>query len=196
MNNSRILYLALGLFLSAAVIFAFSPSAFHMVSVWQRSDTFAHGMVVPFISLWLIWRLRSTLNGIDLRVDWRALAIFVVAVGMWAAGVIADAMVVQQFALVTTLISGVWLLYGVAITRTILFPLGFMYLAVPAGEFLIPHLVDLTAIFTVRAIRLTGIPIYVEGNSFMLPTGSWSVVSACSGIRSPTVWSCRLFRCG
>ncbi len=32
-------------------------------------------------------------------------------------------------------------------------------------------------------VRLSGIPVYREGLFFMLPTGNWSVVEACSGIR-------------
>ena len=40
-----------------------------------------------------------------------------------------------------------------------------------------------TANFTVFALRLTGIPVYREGLFFTLPSGSWSVVEACSGLR-------------
>ena len=40
-----------------------------------------------------------------------------------------------------------------------------------------------TADFTVAALRLTGIPVYREGQFFTIPTGSWSVVEACSGLR-------------
>ena len=32
-------------------------------------------------------------------------------------------------------------------------------------------------------IRRTGIPVYREGLYFMLPSGNWSVVEACSGVR-------------
>jgi hypothetical protein len=33
------------------------------------------------------------------------------------------------------------------------------------------------------ALRLSGIPVYREGLQFVIPTGHWSVVEACSGIR-------------
>jgi EpsI family protein len=42
---------------------------------------------------------------------------------------------------------------------------------------------DHTADVTILALQVTGIPVYREGNHFMIPTGSWSVVEACSGIR-------------
>ncbi len=40
-----------------------------------------------------------------------------------------------------------------------------------------------TADVTVGALRVTGIPVYREGNYFILPSGAWSVVEACSGVR-------------
>jgi len=54
---------------------------------------------------------------------------------------------------------------------------------VPFGEFLVPRLIDLTADFTVEAVRLSGVPIFRQANSFEIPSGRWSVVEACSGIR-------------
>jgi EpsI family protein len=58
-----------------------------------------------------------------------------------------------------------------------------MFFAIPFGEFLLPQLIDWTADFTIAALRLTGIPVYREANSFVIPSGHWSVVEACSGIR-------------
>jgi EpsI family protein len=40
-----------------------------------------------------------------------------------------------------------------------------------------------TADFTVLALRLTGIPVYREGMEIVIPSGTWSIVEACSGVR-------------
>jgi exosortase A len=72
---------------------------------------------------------------------------------------------------------------GSQIARAIAFPLAFSLLAVPIGEFLVPVMIEHTADFTVGALRLSGIPIYREGNNFVIPSGRWSVVEACSGLR-------------
>jgi EpsI family protein len=42
---------------------------------------------------------------------------------------------------------------------------------------------DRTADFTVSALRASGVPVYREGNFFLIPTGAWSIVEACSGLR-------------
>jgi EpsI family protein len=44
-------------------------------------------------------------------------------------------------------------------------------------------MIDRTADFTVAAVRLSGVPVYREGNYFAIPSGNWSVVEACSGVR-------------
>ena len=54
---------------------------------------------------------------------------------------------------------------------------------VPFGDFLVPPLMSLTADATIAALRLSGIPVYREALHFTLPTGQWSIVEACSGLR-------------
>ena len=89
----------------------------------------------------------------------------------------------QQYAVVAMLVGVLWTVLGRHIARAALFPLLFLLLAVPVGEFLIPPLMNFTADFTVGALKLTGIPVFREGNFFTVPSGSWSVVEACSGLR-------------
>ena len=44
-------------------------------------------------------------------------------------------------------------------------------------------LMGFTANATDYLVRLTGIPIYQDGLDFILPSGNWSVVEECSGVR-------------
>lgn len=43
------------------VVLSYYDTAEAMVSIWNRSETFAHAFVVPPLSLWLIWRRRWVL---------------------------------------------------------------------------------------------------------------------------------------
>jgi EpsI family protein len=96
---------------------------------------------------------------------------------------LAGAGVAQQFGVVLMIPLVVWAILGTAVVRTLAFPLSFLLFAVPFGEFLESPMMEYTADFTVAALRLTGIPVYREGQFFMIPSGSWSVVEACSGLR-------------
>jgi exosortase A len=154
-----------------------------MVSLWLASDTYAHGFVVPIISLWLVWRLRGVLADMVPQTSWAAVGLAVVVVLGWSAGDLVAVNSVTQLALVTLLILWVVALLGWRVSRVIAFPLAFLYFAVPIGDFLLPQMMEWTADFTVLALRASGIPVYREGLQFIIPSGSWSVVEACSGIR-------------
>src|SRR5690606_18637194 len=101
----------------------------------------------------------------------------------WLFANMVDVLVVQQLAFVAMIISGIWAITGTALTRRAAFPLGFLFLAVPMGEGLIPPLMDLTAATTEAMVRATGIPVYREGMYLFLPSGTWSVIAECSGVR-------------
>ena len=52
------------LLLLGAILLLYRDSALEMVAVWLRSDTFAHGILVFPIALWLIWRRRAELAAV------------------------------------------------------------------------------------------------------------------------------------
>src|SRR5438046_7958381 len=92
-------------------------------------------------------------------------------------------MVIKQLALVATIWATVIAILGREVAKAIMFPLGFLVLGVPMGEALIPPLMDWTADFTVKALQISGIPVFREGLFFTIPSGNWSVVEGCSGVR-------------
>jgi exosortase A len=154
-----------------------------MVAVWDSSETFAHAWVVPPISAWLAWRLRGQVMAIQPRPAFAPLLLVVMASFLWLMGELVSVNPATQYALVSLLVLAVPAVLGWQVARALIFPLGFLYFAVPAGEFLTPYLMTWTADITVAALRFTGIPVFREGLLFVIPTGTWSVVEACSGIR-------------
>ncbi|MHB1232234.1 MAG: exosortase A [Burkholderiales bacterium] len=166
-----------------ALLLLYWPTVFSMVMIWSRSETFTHGYIIFPISAYLIWRRRSALLAVDYRPDWRAVFV-IVGLGMgWMLAHAGEVQVIEQYAVVGLIPVIVWAMLGRRAAQTILFPLMFLLLAVPVGEFLIPYMMNFTADFTVTALRLTGIPVYREGTFFTIPSGEWSVVEACSGLR-------------
>ncbi len=167
----------------AIVLAVYWPTLRSMVEIWSRSDTFAHGFVVPLISMWLVWRHRALLAGAAVRPSsWAVLATFFTGFG-WLLGELAEVNSLRQFALVALLVLAVPAIAGIEVARRLAFPLGFLFFAVPFGEFLLPRLMEWTATFAVTALKASGIPVYREGLHFVIPTGNWSVVEACSGVR-------------
>lgn len=154
-----------------------------MMSTWASSDTYAHGFVVPLIALWLVWRIRRDVVRQPIQPSLPTLGLLLTVVLFWFAGDLVAANAVTQLALVLMIILAVPTALGWGVTRTVAFPLGFLLFAVPIGDFMLPQLMEWTADFTVLALRWSGIPVYREGLQFVIPSGTWSVVEACSGIR-------------
>lgn len=166
-----------------SVIAAYWPTFASMAHVWETSDTYAHGWLIAPISLYFLYQQRAALAATPQALCWWAVLPIVAAGAGWALAALADIQVVQQLAVVTIAIGVVLFLMGWRWARAALFPLGFLYLAVPLGDGLVPHMIDFTADFVVGALRLSGIPVYRDGTFFVIPSGSWSVVSGCSGMR-------------
>lgn len=166
-----------------AILVLYRQTAMIMVETWVRSETFNHAFLVPPITLWLIWRIRDNVALLPPRPNLWALLVLAGTGFAWLLGELAAVGVVSQFALTTLLVLAVPTVLGVPVTRRIAFPLAFLYFAVPFGEFAMPQFMEWTANVTVLALRFSGIPVYREGLQFIIPSGSWSVVEACSGVR-------------
>ena len=154
-----------------------------MMSIWRRSDTFAHAFLVPPIAAWLVWRQRQALMRLVPQPAIAPLLLAALAALVWLLAYLASVGSVSQLAFVALLVLSVPGVLGWAVARAIMFPLGFLFFSVPLGEFMLPQLMAWTADVTVFALRLSGIAVYREGLQFVIPTGNWSVVEACSGVR-------------
>jgi len=167
----------------AAIVALFHETAWSMVSIWIRSETYAHGFLIVPISLGLVWKKRATLANTVPQPAHLPLALMLIAGFGWFLGYLVDALVVKQLAFVGLLVLSIWATVGTPAARVLAFPIAFLFFAVPVGEALIHPLMTFTADFTVNLLRLTGIPVYREGTFFSIPSGDWSVAEACSGLR-------------
>ncbi|MBB5203973.1 exosortase A [Inhella inkyongensis] len=180
--NWRKSLLILGLAL-AGLLGIWREATFGMVGIWWRSDTFAHGLLVLPIAGWLVWRDRERLIALNpQRWAWPLLPLALAAL-MGGLGQLAQVDAAAQLAVVLMVQALVLSVLGPQVGRALAFPLLFLLFGVPIGEFMLPTMMDLTADFTVSALRLSGVPVYREGLNFVIPTGHWSVVEACSGVR-------------
>lgn len=159
------------------------PTASQIAEIWQRSDTYAHGMVVIPVFAWLIWRKRSAIDGLMPEpVPWMAIPVALMGFA-WLLGRMVNVDGLTHFGLIGMIAFTSAGVLGRRLVRVLLFPLIFLFFGLPIGDFLIPILMHYTAEFTVLALRLSGVPVFQEGLFFVIPTGRWSVVEACSGLR-------------
>jgi len=166
-----------------ALLLLYFPDVRTIVHTWWTVGTYAHGLVVYPVSAWLVWRLRDTLAAQSPRPFVPAVLLLGVFSLIWLVGDLSNTQTLREFAFVASVPVLAWAVLGNDITRILLFPMAMTFFAWPVGEFFVPTMIDYTADFTVSALRLSGVPVYREGNFFVIPTGNWSVVEGCSGIR-------------
>jgi exosortase A len=169
--------------LLAILLVTFRETYLSIVDIWSRSETFAHGFLIAPISLFLVWRMRAELALLTPAPSLLGALLLAVLGFGWLLGEVATVGVVQQLAVVAAIPALVIGVLGPRVAWQMAFPLAYLIFAVPIGEALVPPLMEFTARFTVEAVRLTGVPVYSEGFFLSLPSGDWSVVEGCSGVR-------------
>ena len=146
------------------------------------SETYGHGVLIPFISAWLVWRKRDDIRRIKPETSNVGFVSLAACCFAWMLGTFASVNVVIYLSIVGMIVSVVIAIAGRKIASLIAFPLGFLFLMLPIYGPLNPPLMDYTAKVTIWAVRASGVPVHGEGLSFSLPTGNWSVIEECSGL--------------
>jgi len=167
----------------SSLIFIYFDTAKSIVVIWSRSETFMHGFfVIPF-TLYMIWTQRETLKNYSPCTSWLGVVIIIPAIFLYLLGKEAEVNVLQHFSFLLMLWGLILGLFGQHVVRNLLFPIAFLFFAIPLGEGLIPLLMSLTAAITVKLLELSGFPVYWEGMLFSIPSGTFEVAKACSGVR-------------
>lgn len=167
---------------ASLVILAYVETFADMVAVWSMANKYNHCFLVPFIAGYMAWEKRYRLNGCTMETAPLALPLIAVNVLLWLIGELVSIAFFHHVAVVGLLIAGIWLILGTQILRAFLFPVVYLYFAVPEGDFLVPYLQDWTAQVLVAMLRISNVPVYLEGRHLAIPSGNFVVAEACSGI--------------
>jgi exosortase A len=162
--------------------FLFASAWRSFYKTWSTQD-FSHGVAIIPIAIFLAWRMKAQLRQYIIEPSYVWLLGLVSGAGIWFAGHITATSSVMQFGAIVGVIFTILSFIGAKLGRVAWFPLFFLLLILPFGGWLTPYLTELTADAVHAGLQLLGIPVYREGEDFVLPTGRWSVVSACSGLR-------------
>lgn len=171
----------------AGLIAIFWETAGSMEATWRRSDTFQHGYLILPIVFYLVWEKWPKLSVMSPRPTTWGLPVVMGGAVLWLLGNVAHVQLVQQLAFVGMAQGLVLTALGLRLTRALMFPLAYLFFLVPAGEFFVPMLQDLTANFVVAAIALLDYRVYSDGLMIYVAAiddlYAFVVAKECSGIR-------------
>lgn len=153
-----------------------------MFEIWWNAKTFNHCLLIPFISAYLIYQNRAHWSLLPPVPSAAGFALLAVSSVIIVIASLARVNAALHFALISAVLALIWMVMGNAFARQNRFALLYLYFAVPFGEFLVPVLQDVTADMAVGMLRLIDIPTFTDGRFIEIPTGSFLVAEACSGI--------------
>ena len=165
-----------------AVACVFWSTASYLLGFGREADPTTHAALVILVVLVLIWNLRDELATLPIR---PFLLGFTGLIGLgfvWLAGQLVFTRVFTQFAVLAMVPMAVLTLLGLRWLSAMAFPFFMLMFALPVWSPLVPTLVKWSAKFAELGIRASGVPIYRDGAYFVLPSGSWSIADACSGV--------------
>ncbi|MGH7088784.1 MAG: exosortase, partial [Stellaceae bacterium] len=181
-RGARVAPPAIAALLVLAIVLLLRGTLVHMVETWD-SDTYGHGFLIFPACAYLAWRIRDRAATLPLQPDFRGLFAIAALALVWLAGHVSETYVIQELAFVALIQAAIVTVLGVPAARAFLFPLAYMYFAVPIGDSIIPELRAMTAWFAVGLLNVAGIPVFSDGYTISVPNANWLVADACSSIR-------------
>lgn len=165
------------------ILLAFRGHVLLVVESWEKMPSHAHGYVVLLVAAYFVWQKRSFVAAVHFAPSAIGAGAFLLAAVAALLGELVSAAVVVQFSVVFLIIAATWAILGFEAFKVLYGPLAFLFFSISFGQDVLPVLMDWTADATVIALRASGIPVFQEDRHFVIPSGSWAVVEACSGIR-------------
>ena len=165
------------------VIGVYYETSVSLVMSWYSSDLYSHGFLILPLAGYLLWRRRDVLKAMSPRpFIWGIVGIGFFALA-WLIGEATATNTLRHLGLIGMLQGLFVTLFGLSIARRSLYPLLYLFFAVPFGSGLIEPLQQLTAVGTVRLIDASGIPVHLDGYLLVIPAGRFHIAEACSGVR-------------
>lgn len=179
-SQLAVLLLIGGLAALVAVIYRDSYAA--MIRIW-RSAQYGHGLLVFPVVAYLLWSMRERLGRVELAPCVWALAPLGLLVTAWFVSAGVGLQALEHLSVVLLIPTAILAFLGWPLVRSALFPLLFVLAAVPVGDGLIPHLMELTADVSTALLRAAGVPVFRQGQFLTLPGGDFEIADVCAGLQ-------------
>lgn len=160
-----------------------------MVYNYNKKDSYySHGYIVPFISLYFVWKQRAELQRAARKPA--ALGLWIIALSclIVVLGDFLEFLVIQQFALVFAITGIVLAIWGKEHARILWFPLAFLLFMIPMPgsitHALVLHVKILAIDCTVWVARLFSLPMLRDGSYIAFGNDRLLVGEVCGGLRS------------
>jgi len=179
--------------LMLAVIWSYwKPTIVDLWTVWNKSDEYSSGMLVPIIAIYIVWLRRKAILACKIRPSIWGLFVLVGAQALRFFGLFFMYASAERMSLVLTIAALVLLLFGWRLFWKLSSVMAFLFLMLPLPNRLqsavtLP-LQDWATSSAVFCLEALGYDVAREGNVINLAGTMVAVVEACNGLRMVTAF--------
>ncbi|HYF48764.1 MAG TPA: exosortase/archaeosortase family protein [Planctomycetota bacterium] len=168
---------------------AFWPVLVWMYDRWMAADSYtSHGLLIPLISGWFVWKDWPELQRMPRRPAWTGLLVLGLSLLLFFFSGLLRVYFTSGFALVGCLVGVLAYWGGWAWVRRLWFPLLFLVFMLPLPEIAIARMNLALKLFVTKAAvtcaDMSGVPVVMDGAKLHLENGNMVVGDVCSGLRS------------
>lgn len=191
-NRFGILHAIGAIALFVVFIWSYWPTIADLLEIWQGSDEYSSGLLVPFLAVYILWSRRHKIAESRIKPSMWGLAAFAGAQAFRLFGLFFMYGSAERLSLVFSIISLVLLLFGWDAIRKTYSVLLFLFLMLPLparvhASIMLP-LQKLATTSAVFCLEMTGYTVIREGNIIHLNGTTVAVAEACNGLRMVTAF--------
>lgn len=181
--------LALPLVTAALFAVLYAPVVAPLVKQLLSDSNYQHGLAVPIVSAYILWRRREELKAAaGPKAALAGAALMIVAAILLVGGTAASELFTARLSLPIMLIGLLLVFKGMEFVRRAAFPLLFLFMMIPLPYIAYYKLTFpmqiMSAKLSALTLRFIGVEVIRHGNILALPTYTLEVIAACSGLRS------------
>ena len=155
---------------------------------WYTFPDYAHGFLIPFFCVYVVWEKRAAILATPLRPSWAGTGLVALGLVTYITGVYGAELFLARISGLMLLGGLVWTFAGLRMLRVLKFPLLVLLLAIPFPAVIFNQITFPLQLFASRLasaiLPFFDVPVLREGNVIELPMMRLEVAEACSGIRS------------
>jgi len=174
-------------FLLMVFIWSYWSNIKDLWNIWQRSDEYSSGLLVPFLAVYVLWSRREQIASCSIKPSLWGLLIFLAAQAINLFGLFFMYSSMERLSIVVSITALVLLLFGWQLFRQVFTTLIFLCLMLP-----LPHSIHSTIVLPLQVwstssavfcLEMMGYDVVRQGNIIDINGTTVAVAEACNGLR-------------
>src|SRR4051794_11683564 len=176
------------LLFGALILLCYAPALVSLAGAWMQNEDMGHGFFVPVVASYIVWQRKAELLTLDYKPSWLGLPLVLLGCAQSLVATLGVELFLSRSAVIVTLAGLILSAGGTELLKRVGFPIFLLCFMVPLPALVFNSITSPLQLLASRlaeaSLEFLSVPVIRQGNILELPSGSLSVVEACSGIRS------------